>query len=279
MPPSGKIEIFRRAAAAARAAREIFRGSLFCLNFMYFLRFEHGFHVQAKLYAPRMLSGVFRAFCGSSDRAPHHATTVSKYAHARAQLAEYAWIPPLTTPIRPHATMHALLHGRLQQSIEHAHKARRRESPRLALPCRERLSCSGGRGWDSRRRGHSRGGHCARDLIMTLMIRSPGGASRAAAVAEEQLRDGRCCGGRGQPGPARTAQVGDSKDAPSSHRQGDGSDGADSVRPASSLRRVRSTKKSRRSRALAKFGRCRREGASLSLGDRSCEAGEGGLPH
>ena len=166
MPPSGKIEIFRRAAAAARAAREIFRGSLFCLNFMYFLRFEHGFHVQAKLYAPRMLSGVFRAFCGSSDRAPHHATTVPKYAHARAQLAEYAWIPPLTTPIRPHATMHALLHGRLQQSIEHAHKARRRESPRLALPCRERLSCSGGRGWDSRRRGHSRGGHCARDLIM-----------------------------------------------------------------------------------------------------------------
>ena len=164
MPPSGKIEVFGRAAAAARAAREIFRGSLFSLNFMYFLRFEHGFQVQAKLYAPRMLSGVFRAFCGSSDRAPHHATSVPKYAHARAQLAEYAWIPPLTTPIRPHATMHALLHGRLQQSIEHAHKARRRESPRLALPCRERLSCSGGRGWDSRRRGHSRGGHCARDL-------------------------------------------------------------------------------------------------------------------
>ena len=58
-----------------------------------------------------------------------------------------------------------------------------------------------------------------------------------------------------------------------------GSDGADSVQPASRLRRVRSTKKSRRSRALAKFGRCRREGAPLSLGDKSCEAGEGGLPH
>ena len=47
----------------------------------------------------------------------------------------------------------------------------------------------------------------------------------------------------------------DSKEAPPSHCQGDGSDGADSVRPASCLRRVRSTKKSRRSRALANFGR------------------------
>ena len=67
-------------------------------------------------------------------------------------------------------------------------RARRIESSRLALPCRERLSCSGGRGWDSRRRGHSRGGHCARDLIMNIMIRSPGclagsGGGRGAAPA------------------------------------------------------------------------------------------------
>ena len=155
----------------------------------------------------------------------------------------------------------------------------RRESPRLALPCRERLSCSGGWGWDSRRRGHSRGGHCARDLIMTLMIRSPGGGSRAAAVAEEQLRDGRCCDEGDSLAAGQDCPGGDSNEAPSSHCQGVWSDGVDSMRPASSLRRVRSTKKSRRSRALAKFGRCRREGAPLSLGDKSCEAGEGGLPH
>ena len=124
-----------------------------------------------------------------------------------------------------------------------------------------------------------RGGHSPRDLIMnSLMIRSPG-CLGAAAAGEEQLRDGRCCGGWGQPGPARAAPRGDSKEAPSSHRRGDGCDGADSVRPASRLRRVRSTKKSRRSRALAKFGPCRREGAPLSLGDASCEAGEGGYPH
>ena len=41
-----------REAPAARAAREIFSQQLFCPNFMYFLRFEHGFHVQAKLYPP-----------------------------------------------------------------------------------------------------------------------------------------------------------------------------------------------------------------------------------
>ena len=155
---------------------------------------------------------------------------------------------------------------------------RRRESPQLALPCRERLSCAGVRAGIVKGVG-IRGGHSPRDLIMnSLMIRSPG-CLGAAAAAEEQLRDGRCCGGRGQPGPARAAPRGDSKEAPSSHRRGDGCDGADSVRPASRLRRVRSTKKSRRSRALAKFGPCRREDAPLSLGDASCEAGEGGYPH
>ena len=170
--------------------------------------------------------------------------------------------------------MHALPTGRLQARLAHAKKLRRRESPQLALPCRERLSCSGGQGWDSERRGHLRG-----PLSPRSHHEQSNDSLGAAAAAEEQLRDGRCCGGRGQPGPARAAPRGDSKEAPSSHRRGDGCDGADSVRPASRLRRVRSTKKSRRSRALAKFGPCRREDAPLSLGDKSCEAGEGGYPH
>ena len=188
MPPSGKSEIFRRAAAAARAAREIFRGSLFCLNFMYFLRFEHDFHVQAKLYPPGMLRACSMRIRGRGARAPHHATTAPRHAHPRAQLAEYAMIPPLIILIRWHGAMHALPTGRLQAHAQARRRARRIESSRLALPCRERLSCSGGRGWDSRRRGHSRGGHCARDLIMNIMIRSPGclagsGGGRGAAPA------------------------------------------------------------------------------------------------
>ena len=150
--------------------------------------------------------------------------------------------------------MHALPTGRLQARLTHAIRscvaASRRSSP-----------CHVGSG--SRAAGIRagivkgvgiRGGHSPHDLIMnSLMIRSPG-CLGAAAAAEEQLRDGRCCGGWGQPGPARAAPRGHSKEAPSSHRRGDGCDGADSVRPASRLRRVRSTKKSRRSRALAKFG-------------------------
>ena len=213
MPPSGKSEIFRRAAAAARAAREIFRGSLFRLNFMYFLRFEHDFHVQAKLYPPGMLRACSMRIRGRGARAPHHATTAPRHAHPRAQLAEYAMIPPLIILIRWHGAMHALPTGRLQAHAQARRRARRIESSRLALPCRERLSCSGGRGWDSRRRGHSRGGHCARDLIMntndslTWVPRGQRWWQRSSS------RDGRCCDGRRQPGPARTAQGGNSKEA------------------------------------------------------------------
>ena len=111
MPPSGKSEIFRRAAAAARAAREIFCGGLFCLNFMYFLRFEHDFHVQAKLYPPGMLRACSMRIRGRGARAPHHATTAPRHAHPRAQLAEYAMIPPLIILIRWHGAMHALPTG------------------------------------------------------------------------------------------------------------------------------------------------------------------------
>ena len=96
-------------------------------------------------------------FRSRGDRAPHHATNAPKHAHPRAQLAEYARIPPLITLIRPHGAVHDLLHGRLRPRLAHAKKLRRRESPRLALPCRVRLSCSGGRQWDGVRRGHSRG--------------------------------------------------------------------------------------------------------------------------
>ena len=97
---------------------------------------------------------------GRGARAPHHATTAPRHAHPRAQLAEYAMIPPLIILIRWHGAMHALPTGQLQARLAHAKKLRRRsrrESPRLALPCRERLSCSGGQGWDNRRRGHSLG--------------------------------------------------------------------------------------------------------------------------
>ena len=41
-------------------------------------------------------------------RAPHHATTAPRHAHPRAQLAEYARIPPLIVLIRSHGAMHAL---------------------------------------------------------------------------------------------------------------------------------------------------------------------------
>ena len=100
---------------------------------------------------------MFHAFCGWSDRAPHHASTVPKDAHARAQLAEYAKIPPLITLIRPHGATHDLLHGRLQARLERAQKARRSESSRLALPRRTRLVSSGKRAGDGGRRARSRG--------------------------------------------------------------------------------------------------------------------------
>ena len=135
-----------------------------------------------------MLRACSMRIRGRGARAPHHATTAPRHAHPRAQLAEYAMIPPLIILIRWHGAMHALPTGRLQAHAQARRRARRIESSRLALPCRERLSCSGGRGWDSRRRGHSRGGHCARDLIMNIMIRSPGclagsGGGRGAAPA------------------------------------------------------------------------------------------------
>ena len=100
---------------------------------------------------------VFHAFRSRGDRAPHHATNAPKDAHPRAQLAEYARIPPLITLIRPHGATHDLLHGRLQARLEHAQKARRSESSRLALPRRTRLVSSGRREGDGGRRGHSRG--------------------------------------------------------------------------------------------------------------------------
>ena len=134
MPPSGKSENFRLAAAAARAAREIFRDSLFRLNFMYFLRFEHGFHVQAKLYPPGMLRACSMRIRGRGARAPHHATTAPRHAHPRAQLAEYAMIPPLIILIRWHGAMHALPTGRLQAHAQ-AHAEELDASSRRGLPC------------------------------------------------------------------------------------------------------------------------------------------------
>ena len=49
-------------------------------------------------------------------RAPHHATTAPRHAHPRAQLAEYARIPPLIVLIRSHGAMHALPPGRLHST-------------------------------------------------------------------------------------------------------------------------------------------------------------------
>ena len=99
-------------------------------------------------------------------------------AHPRAQLAEYARIPPLITLIRPHGAVHALLHGRLRPRLAHAKKLRRRESPRLALPRRTRLVSSGRREGDGGRRGHSRGplsprSDHATDDLLTLVPPSP----------------------------------------------------------------------------------------------------------
>ena len=157
--------------------------------------------------------------------------------------------------------------------------ARRIESSRLALPCRERLSCSGGRGWDSRRRGHSRGGHCARDLIMNIMIRSPGCLAGSG-------------GGRGAaPATAAAAMEGDSLARPGLPRGGTQRmhhhptatamgvmvptpcDLCESPAEGAQHKEVAAQPR------FSKFWACRREGAPLSLGDKSCEAGEGGLPH
>ena len=85
--------------------------------------------------------------------------------------------------------------------------------------------------------------------------------------------------GRGKPGPARTAQGGDSKEAhhPSAKAMG-------VMVPTPCDLRVTcggcTAQGSRGAAALTQiFGGVRGEGAPLSLGDRSCEAGEGGYPH
>ena len=56
------------------------------------------------------------------------------------------------------------------------------------------------------------------------------------------------------------------------------SDGADSVRPASRLRRVRSTKKSRRSRALANFGRAAGRVRHCHSGTKAARQGRAAYP-
>ena len=66
-------------------------------------------------------------------RAPHHATTAPRHAHPRAQLAEYAMIPPLIVLIRWHGAMHALPTGRLQHTLKHAEELD--ASSRRGLPC------------------------------------------------------------------------------------------------------------------------------------------------
>ena len=57
-----------------------------------------------------------------------------------------------------------------------------------------------------------------------------------------------------------------------------GSDGADSVQPASRLRRVRSTKKSRRSRALANFGRAAGRVRHCHSGTEAARQGKAAYP-
>ena len=99
----------------------------------------------------------FMRFHGSSARAPHNATNAHKQAHTRAQLAELAKIPPKIIPIRWNGAENDLPTCRLQHCIEHAHKARRSESSRLALPRRVRLVSSGRRAGDGGRRARSRG--------------------------------------------------------------------------------------------------------------------------
>ena len=112
---------------------------------------------------------------------------------------------------------------------------------------------------------------------MNIMIRSPGCLAGSG-------------GGRGAaPATAAAAMEGDSLARPglprgelkrgtSSHCHGDGSDGADSVRPASRLRRVRSTKKSRRSRALANFGRAAGRVRHCHSGTEAARQGKAAYP-
>ncbi len=57
----------------------------------------------------------------SSDRVPHNATTTLAHAYARAQLAEYAKIPPLNTLIRPHGAECDPPHDPQQHTMQEAY--------------------------------------------------------------------------------------------------------------------------------------------------------------
>ena len=97
-------------------------------------------------------------------------------------------------------------------------------------------------------------------------------------VAEEQLPRRPLLRWKETAWPGQDCPGGELKRGTSSHCHGDGSDGADSVRPASRLRRVRSTKKSRRSRALANFGRAAGRVRHCHSGTEAARQGKAAYP-
>ena len=91
---------------------------------------------------------------------------------------------------------------------------------------------------------------------------------------------GAFCGGGGGSCPPFSFDPGGGTQKRHHHptAKANGSDGADSVQPASRLRRVRSTKKSRRSRALANFGRAAGRVRHCHSGTEAARQGKAAYP-